>query len=116
MAPLNQPATDRIEIVAPITMLYIRANHGAATVLDRAVAVLAERYAPRVTLQVLTAAQVPSRLARWAHRTPAVLVLRDDALVGEAIGAFLPLRELDRIVRRAVEWAHDEGVKHAPAR
>jgi hypothetical protein len=34
-----------------------------------------------------------------------VLVVRRGEVVGEAIGAFLPVRELDRVVRCAVEWA-----------
>jgi hypothetical protein len=105
MARANQSAPHLLPVDAPITVLYIRAADADLPYLDRQIAILVERYAPHVELRVLAPEHVPVELADKAQRTPTVLVLRRGEIVGEAIGAFLPMRELDRVVRCAVEWA-----------
>ena len=105
MAPANQSAPHLLPADAPISVLYIRAAAADLPYLDRQIAILVERYAPHVELRVLAPEHVPAELADKTQRTPTVLVLRDGAIVGEAIGAFLPMRELDRMIRCAVEWS-----------
>lgn len=88
----------------PITLVYIRSEQQRLPELDDTLQTIVERYAPLVELRRVTPEATPRRFARFAQRTPTVLVLRHGALVGEAIGAGLPARELDRVVRCAVEW------------
>jgi len=88
----------------PVTLLYIRSDHDSHDVLDAGLATIVGRYAPLVVLIPVSPDEVEPQFARWAERTPTVLVVRDGKVVGEAIGAFLPVRELDRVVRCAVEW------------
>jgi len=89
----------------PVTLLYARAEGEEPSLLDARLAVIVDHYQPHVRLQTLS----PDELARspYAHLagpTPAVFVLRKGELVGHAIGSMLPHRELDAVVRCAVEW------------
>ena len=87
-----------------ITLLYLRPEGAAETELDARLREVARRYAPMVELEVKSLAEAGT-LARWASPgSPAVLVLRRGVVIGEAMGDDLPVRELDRAVRRAVEW------------
>ncbi|HYU14735.1 MAG TPA: hypothetical protein VEL05_01635 [Candidatus Acidoferrum sp.] len=90
-----------------ITLLYVRPFREGLTELDRRVGAIAERYAQWVELVVvrpedLVASPDLERVA--ASGSPALLLLRQGEVVGEAMGALLPARELDQVVRRAVEW------------
>jgi hypothetical protein len=90
---------------APITLLYIRAiDEPPGGDLDVGLQTLVVRYAPFVELRVVGPGDTPAPFAELAHRPPTVLVLRYGQVVGEIMGAALPLRELDRAVRCAVEW------------
>ena len=102
-APHLLPTTDEQD--ASVTLLYIRTNDGPHNVLDAGLTTIVARYAPVVRLVPVAPHEVDPEYAAWAERTPTVLVIRNGRVVGEAIGAFLPVRELDRIVRCAVEWA-----------
>lgn len=102
-APHRAPAGRRHN--GSVTLLYIRPDDGSHDVLDARLATIIERYAPVVELIPVAPDEVDPEYARWAERTPIVLVIRQGRVVGEAIGAFLPVRELDRMVRCAVEWA-----------
>jgi hypothetical protein len=82
---------------ARITLLYVRPENAERTELDRRIGAIAERYARWVDLRVVGAGEE-------AFRSPALLLLRAGEVVGEAMGALLPMRELDDVVRRAVEW------------
>jgi hypothetical protein len=84
---------------ARITLLYVRPPGEDLTELDRRVGTIAERYSRWVELRVV--GQVGDG---EAFGSPALLLLRQGEVVGEAMGAFLPMRELDDVVRRAVEW------------
>jgi hypothetical protein len=89
---------------AAITLLYLRPEGAAETELDARLREVALRYAPVVALEIRPLAEA-GRLARWTSPgSPAVLVLRRGVVIGEAMGHDLPVRELDRAVRRAVEW------------
>jgi hypothetical protein len=107
MARVTRAAAVRrqaLEEPPPIALLYI----GGATVapeLGEQLERIAARYAPLVELRMIAPADVPTRFAKFARLTPTVLVLRRGKLVGEAIGALLPMRELDEVVRCAVEWS-----------
>ena len=90
---------------APIALLYIRHPGAELRDLDIGLRTIVDRFAPLVELSVVSPEGTPARFAQFAARTPVVLVLRHGQLVGEAIGAFLPVRELDRVVRCAVEWS-----------
>jgi len=81
---------------ARITLLYVRPPSEEMTELDRRVGAIAERYSRWVELRVVGDGE--------AFGSPAVLLLRQGEVVGEAMGALLPMRELDDVVRRAVEW------------
>lgn len=92
------PVSPEGEEGAPITLLYLRPG-SEKTELDRRLQEIAQHYAPMVELVV-----VSERPIQGAASPPMVLVLRRGELIGEAMGALLPRRELDRVVRRAVEW------------
>jgi hypothetical protein len=102
-APRPRPRR-RAGEAAAITLLYIRPADAAETALDARLAEIARRYGPRVELQTL-ASEAAGRFARWTSPgSPAVLLLRRGAVIGQVIGAAMPATELDRAVRRAVEW------------
>lgn len=84
---------------ARITLLYVRPPCEERTELDRRVGAIAERYSRWVELRV-----VGQLGDEEAFGSPALLLLRQGEVVGEAMGALLPMRELDDVVRRAVEW------------
>ncbi len=95
---------------AAITLLYVRPLELDLALLDARLEKIATRYAP--LLEMITVQQseladynLPQRYAAFSGETPAVLLLRHGEVVGEAIGAFLPIRELHRVVRCAVEWS-----------
>ncbi|RMH37861.1 MAG: hypothetical protein D6689_20645 [Deltaproteobacteria bacterium] len=104
MATANSTAQPREAERARVTLLYIREPAAPRAALDARVATIAARHAPHVAVVPVAPGDVPAPYARWSAWAPCVLVLRDGAIVGEAIGASLPVRELDRVVRCAVEW------------
>ena len=91
-----------------ITLLYVRPASHQVTELDHRVGAIAQRYRHSVELKVIAPEELDSapgdvgRIARTG--SPALFLLRGDEVVGEAMGARLPARELDDVVRRAVEW------------
>ncbi|HLU65198.1 MAG TPA: hypothetical protein VKZ63_02945 [Kofleriaceae bacterium] len=91
-----------------VTLLYVRPEGAEETELDRRVGAIAERYAPWVSLKVVSPGELagagPDGGGLAATGSPAVLLLREGEVVGQAMGALLPARELDDAVRRAVEW------------
>ena len=102
---------------ASIILLYVRPACDGPTELDRRVGAIAERYAAWVELVVVRPEELAgSGLVREmgeagaagsvlvAGVSPALLLLRGGEVVGEAMGALLPSRELDHVVRCAVEW------------
>ena len=105
---------------ARITLLYVRPPSAEMTELDRRVDAIAERYSRWVELRVVgptgssgmirSLVRAGTALAGGpvgdgdAYGSPALLLLRQGEVVGEAMGALLPMRELDDVVRRAVEW------------
>ena len=94
----------QVERTAPIELLLVRPNEGELVELEATLRAIVGRYSPMVELRVVT--EVPTNLDRPAGRPgqPMVLVLRQGQVVGEAMGSLLPARELDRVVRCAVEW------------
>ncbi len=104
--------------VASIILLYVRPACDGPTELDRRVGAIAERYAAWVELIVVRPEELADRgflgqrgeawgigvAASGAGHCPALLLLRGGEVVGEAMGALLPSRELDHVVRCAVEW------------
>lgn len=110
LADGDSTAGDSTGDAAPITLLYVRPAELELAQLDARLTKIAERYAPLVEMRIVQQADLseynlPERYARFSGATPAVLVLRHGEVVGEAIGAFLPIRELDSVVRCAVEWS-----------
>jgi hypothetical protein len=98
------PRPRRATESAAITLIYLRPANAEETVLDGILAEVVRRYGPRVELETV-ASEDAGRFARWCSTgSPAVLLMRRGAVIGQAIGAALPARELDRAVRRAVEW------------
>ena len=90
-----------------ITLLYVRPARDGLTELDRRVGAIAERYSQWVELVVVRPEELVANpeLERVARAgSPALLLLRQGEVVGEAMGALLPTRELDQVVRQAVEW------------
>ncbi len=88
----------------PITLLYIRHHTDEPDELEADLHRITLRYAPLVHMRCVEPANLAGQFAFFAERTPVVLVIRDGQIVGEAMGD-LPMRELDRVVRCAVEWA-----------
>ncbi len=107
MESASQSAPHRVPTSqnAPITLLYIRSDQESHDLLDTGLATIVARYAPLVELVPVAPDEVDPEYAHWSERTPAVLAIRRGEVVGEALGASLPVRELDRVVRCAVEWA-----------
>jgi hypothetical protein len=105
MARANSKTAERVSSEPPITLLYIRRDTDELPELDAGLTTIVQRYAPMVELRPIEPADVDPQYAGWAERTPTVLVLRRGQVVGEAIGKSLPVRELDRVVGCAVEWA-----------
>jgi hypothetical protein len=99
------PAPDVPPLVppCPVTLLYIHGEDATPT-LDGRVAAVVDRYAPMVELVSVTAAEVGDQYGEIAGCAPAVVLLRGGQVVGEAMGATLPSRELDMVVRCAVLW------------
>lgn len=90
--------------LAAITLLYVRPAGAAETELDRRLAGVVSRYAPYVELTRIGCDEA-AHLAGWlSPGSPAVLLMRRGAVIGETMGGDLPIRELDEAVRRAVEW------------
>ncbi len=90
---------------SPVTLLYARESGGERSVLDARVAAIADHYKPYVQLRTMAPEELArSQYAHLAGPTPAVFVLRKGELVGHAVGAMLPHREIDAAVRCAVEW------------
>jgi hypothetical protein len=85
-----------------VVVLYVRDDSEEVTRLDIQVAAIVERYKPFVVLQVVTPEELPEDVSGGV--APRLLVMRDGELVGQAMGALLPAREIDRVVRCAVEW------------
>lgn len=88
----------------PIRLIYVRDPGADLEVLDGRLARIVARYAPMVDLQALAPWELPPEMAEHAGPGPSVLILRRGQLVGGAAGAAMPARELDRVVRCAVEW------------
>ncbi len=110
LSPAAVSAGDASEVTAPITLLYVRSPDIDLTLLDARLAKIAARYAPLVEMRIVQQSELaeynlPCRYADFDGLMAAVLVLRHGEIVGEAIGASLPIRELDRVVRCAVEWS-----------
>lgn len=89
---------------APITLLLVRTGGADLGELEVRLSAIAARYGELVSLEVVSPDELPAPLAERPMVAPTVLVLRRGELVGEAMGAFLPARELARVVRCAVEW------------
>jgi hypothetical protein len=88
----------------PITVLVVCAPGDDASALAERLATIAVRYAPLVALRTVTPDELPERYGHLTGAMPTVLVLRRGHLVGGAAGSSLPARELDAVVRCAVEW------------
>lgn len=100
MAQATGPVIEQRE--ATITLLYVRAT-AESDLLGAKLARIVARYAPNVTLQIVTPEQMPPRYADFDGPLPRLIVLRRGEIISEACGA-LPARELNRVVQRAVEW------------
>jgi hypothetical protein len=88
--------------LAPITLLYVRAT-AEPDILGSRLAQIVARYAPAVTLQIVTPDQLSAGDRHSTGPLPKLVVLRRGEVITEACGA-LPVRELNRVVQRAVEW------------
>jgi hypothetical protein len=87
---------------AAITLVYLRPD-GCSHELEDRLREVARRFGAAVEIVVRPWCEA-GRLARWAAPgSAAILVLRRGVVVGEALGDGLPSRELDRVIRRAVE-------------
>jgi hypothetical protein len=100
----EEPHPPTAEDEPPITVLVVCEVGATAGAMSGHLAAIAARYAPMVALRTVTPDQLPARYAHLAGAMPTVLVLRRGHLVGGAAGSSLPARELDAVVRCAVEW------------
>lgn len=101
-------ATAASTTAAAITLVYIRSAEAEPAELDLGLHRIVARYQPHVELCPMDLDDLPAEFAGFARRAPAVIVLRDGEIIGEAMGAAMPMRELDRVVRCAVEWPAQE--------
>ena len=88
---------------APVTLLYVRTSGDVASLFDQRLGEVVRRYQPFVELRSLRPEEVEA-LTGERPQAPQLFVLRGGEIVGQAMGEFLPSRELDRVVRCAVEW------------
>ena len=88
---------------APVTLLYVSAGDDAGAELELRLGEIATRYQPYFELRTFRPDEVEA-LTGEKPVVPRLLVLRGGEIVGQAMGALLPTRELDRVVRCAVEW------------
>ncbi len=88
---------------SPVTLLYVRVGDRSSCELDDRVREVVARYQPFVELRTLGPAEVQA-LTGERPAVSRLLVLRCGEVVGQAMGALLPSRELDRVIRCAVEW------------
>lgn len=88
---------------APVTLLYVRTGGDITSDLDTRVREVVMRYQPFVELRSIRPDEVEA-LTGERPQVPRLLVLRGGEIVGQAMGTTLPTRELDRVVRCAVEW------------
>jgi hypothetical protein len=89
----------------PVTLVYAREEDAELSVLDARLATIVDRYKPYVVLKTVGPEELKSgEFAYLDCPIPAVVVLRGDEVVGQALGAMLPHRELENVVRCAVEW------------
>ena len=98
---INQVATTQAD--PPVTLLYVSAGDGIGAELETRLDEIVGRYQPHVELRTLRPDEVEA-LTGEKPQVPRLLVLRGGEIVGQAMGALLPTRELDRVVRCAVEW------------
>ena len=87
-----------------VTVVYVCDEAQQDDGLGKRLAEVVERYSPLVTLVVTNQADLPTGFASAGAQAPTLFVLRGTEVVGHAAGARLPVRELDRVVRCAVEW------------
>lgn len=95
----------------PVTVVFVGGSSAGSGGLQAQVEAVAARFGGRVEVRACsdTALEVehPAVHAVWGPGgAPVIFVLRGGAIVGQAAGAQLPAHELDRVIRRAVEWAH----------
>ncbi|MBT8495943.1 MAG: hypothetical protein KJO07_23060 [Deltaproteobacteria bacterium] len=88
---------------APVTLLYVSAGGQVGAELEVRLGEIVGRYQPFVELRTFRPDEVEA-LTGEKPLVPRLLVLRGGEVVGQAMGALLPTRELDRVVRCAVEW------------
>ena len=93
---------------SPITLVLVRSpganGRRTAKKLEKRLEEIAERYAPNVVVLSSSPSRLPKRYKDHAGPSPTVLVLRNDEIICETMGDLFPTKELDRVVRRAVEW------------
>jgi len=104
VANAENAATTRLGDRDPITLLFVCAPGDETGELRGRLESIAAHYGDLVRLEVVCPGDVPQPHRRAIHAGPTVLVLRGGEIVGEAMGSRLPARELDRVVRCAVEW------------
>jgi hypothetical protein len=82
--------------VSSVTLRYVHAEAAPDPALSQRLLGLRERYGERVQLQFVANSGGLSTL----------YVLRGEAIVSQAAGRDLPVRELNRVVDCALEWPH----------
>ena len=88
---------------ASVTLLYVSAGDEIGAELEIRLEEITRRYQPYVELRTFRPEEVEA-LTGEKPQVPRLLVLRGGEVVGQAMGTLLPTRELDRVVRCAVEW------------
>lgn len=82
-------------------LLYCRPS-GNFAAHDDHVAALRDEHSNQLDVETCSPTEAARRLRTWVSATqPTVLVLRDGAIVGVAVGS-LPRLELERLVRHAL--------------
>ena len=88
--------------VQPVVVVYVRPSDRNLVDLDARLEHIATRYQSYIKLDIVEPENLPPRYAHLNVRGPCVVVLRGGEIVGEAMGAGLPVRELDTVVRCAL--------------
>jgi len=82
-----------------VTVLFVRPR-GTGGSLAEDLKAISARLGERVRL--LEVSRLPGAPRRQRHRVPCVRVMRGRDVISEAIGADLPRRELERVIRSAL--------------
>ena len=84
-----------------VSVLFVRPAGMSAPLLERRLGEITAHHG--LALYTMLPQDVPKKLASSVGAIPVVLIVSGGKLVGQAVGECLPVRELDNLVRAALD-------------